>query len=529
MGDAAAEASWRAKAGWLVAIAAVVVASAWVRWPGFTQGGFANHDVAGILYNAMLLHAGELPYVANLEMKEPGSFYLAAALAGADGTDIARFQIAANLWALGSLVATAHLAWMLWGPRSALMAAAVLALHDAFLDTMDANYVTWALLPMILAMSWSLAGARHEPGRSRWLCFAVAGLCAGAAVLLKRQAGVAIPLVLLVAVWPRSLWLHASDPRVRDRITAAAATLAGVLAIHVPLVAHYATHAELRALWDGYVINRWALDYASFGTQTMGPEALREGLLALAYFLALPLALAVFAALPPRNLRRQTRGPAPISRISLWVLLWIWAGAALLAASIGFRFYKGYFLAVAPPLCLLAAAPWGALGSAYRLPRWVHALVFVPILALVARQVHLLHAERVNRARAHDLGGRTIARHLLADTPAGARIWVWGWHLWDVYPFTNMLSASRIYKSDGLLTTGNDATWRRPRSPLQFVDGPPAQLLLEDFKQNPPYYIVLGSTVPAHQFKALQTHLRTHYTRDPRTKLGRVQFWKKRE
>jgi hypothetical protein len=502
---------------WLVAIAAVVAVSVWVRWPGFTQGGFANHDVAGILYNAMLLHAGELPYVANIEMKAPGSFYLAAAFAGPAGTDIARFQVAANLWALGSLVATAHLAWMIWGPRSAFMATLVLALHDAFLDTMDANYVTWALLPMVLAMTWAIAAARHGSGRARLLGFAAAGLCAGAALLVRRQAGVAIPLVLLVALWPRSLRASEPDPTPRDRFGAALAAGAGICGIVLPLLLHYASHGELRALWEGYVVNRWGFAYAAFGTQTMGPDAVREGAFALAYFLALPLALAAFAAWPARAASRERR--------DLAILMWAWFAAAVVAASVGFRFYKSYFLAVAPPLCLLAVAPWGLLGHAYRLPRWAHALAFAPLVLLVARQVELLKAERINRARAHDLGGRKIADHLLANTPPDARIWVWGWHLWDVYPLTNMLSASRIYKSDGLLTTGNDATWRRPRSPLQFVDGAPATLLLEDFARTPPYYIVLGSTVPAHQFSALQTHLRTHYTRDHRVRLGRVQFW----
>ena len=209
-------------------------------------------------------------------------------------------------------------------------------------------------------------------------------------------------------------------------------------------------------------------------------------------------------------------------------ILWLWFAGALFAASVGFRFYKGYFLAVAPPLCILAAVPWGLLGNGYRLPRWARAALLAPLLLLVARQVHLLHAERVNRARPHDLGGRTIAKHVLANTPEGARIWIWGWHLWDVYPMTGMLSASRIYKSDGLLTTGNDATWRSPRSPLHFVDGPPAQMLLEDFERTPPYYIVLGSTVPDAEFRALQAHLRAHYLRDTRVKLGRVQFWRLR-
>ena len=32
--------------------------SAWLRAPGFMQGGFASHDVGGILYNAMVIEHG---------------------------------------------------------------------------------------------------------------------------------------------------------------------------------------------------------------------------------------------------------------------------------------------------------------------------------------------------------------------------------------------------------------------------------------------------------------------------------------
>ena len=86
----------------LVALVGVAAASAWLRAPGFTQGGFASHDVAGILHGAMLLHDGALPYVDSIELKAPGTFYLGAWLCG--GTDIATFQIWANLWGLANHV-----------------------------------------------------------------------------------------------------------------------------------------------------------------------------------------------------------------------------------------------------------------------------------------------------------------------------------------------------------------------------------------------------------------------------------------
>jgi hypothetical protein len=70
------------------------------------------------------------------------------------GSDIAALQVAANIVALLSLISLVAIAWRLWGGGAAIVAAIVYALHDAALDRMDANYVTWAQLP-------------HDPGDGR--------------------------------------------------------------------------------------------------------------------------------------------------------------------------------------------------------------------------------------------------------------------------------------------------------------------------------------------------------------------------
>jgi hypothetical protein len=106
---------------------------------------------------------------------------------------------------------------------------------------------------------------------------------------------------------------------------------------------------------------------------------------------------------------------------------------------------------------------------------------------------------------------------------------VWGWHLWDVYPFTGRLAGTRLYKTMGLTTPPNDDTWRRAQSPMRFVDGPAAQTLVRELDRNRPYFIVLGSSVPVAEFTALNAFLRRHYRRDYRVRLNRVQFWERRE
>lgn len=506
----------------IVILLAIVAGSAWLRAPGFTQGGFASHDVAGILYNGMVLDRGGLPYVDTVELKAPGSFYLATWFAGPEARDIARFQIAANLWALAALSLVAGLGWRLWGRLGALVSAAVYALHDANLDSMDANYVTWANLPQIAGFWLGVEAARARSSRWRpalWLC---AGAMAGFASLCKQPAGVVLLAILVMAAWPEA---PAPHPKTRwARLIAPAWVLAGFGLAHGPIVIQYLAAGELLALIDGYFLNRWGLRYLS--AREVGVLAsLREGGLAIAYFLGLALVLASFTlgvgATSSARERRQ------IAYVAAWLL------GTLIAASLGFRFYKGYFLSVAAPMSVLAAAPIGLLGArcgAHCRPLWVGRALALALLSVLAlRQSQILDKVRQDRARAHDLGGRRIANHLLANTEPNDTIWVWGWHLWDVYPLTNRMSASRIYKSLGILSQPNDDTWRRPAAPLHFVDSEYADMLLRDLDAKRPAYIVFGSTVPHREFKALHQFLRAHYRRDFRVRLNRVQFWRLRD
>jgi 4-amino-4-deoxy-L-arabinose transferase-like glycosyltransferase len=264
----------------------VVGASLAIRWPGFTQGGFASHDVGGILYEAMVLERGGLPYVDTVELKAPGTFYIAALLAG---SDIAALQVAANVTALLSLLALAAIAWRLWGGAAAVVAAIVYALHDAALDRMDANYVTWAQLPQILAMAAGLAATRATRRAPWW--WALAGAMCGAAALCKQPAGVILVPVLL--------WAGRRAP----------AVVAGFVMMHAPVLAHYAAHGQLAAFVGGYAFNPWGLAYITQRGAAGPLTELWEGALATVHTLALPLALAGFAVVS-----RLSRGPVPRDR-----------------------------------------------------------------------------------------------------------------------------------------------------------------------------------------------------------------------
>ncbi|MFO7562409.1 MAG: hypothetical protein R6X02_07175 [Enhygromyxa sp.] len=501
----------------IVILLAIVAGSAWLREPGFSQGGFASHDVAGILYNAMVLERGGLPYVDTLELKAPGSFYLARWLAGPQGRDIASLQVAANLWALAALIGVAGIGWRLWGRLGAIAAAGLYALHDAHLDTMDANYVTWANLPQIVGFGLALEAARSSASRWRpslWLC---AGAAAGFAALCKQPAGAVLLAILAMAAWPG---VARNDGRRFARWIAPAWVVAGFGLAHAPIVLQYLAAGELRALIDGYFLNRWGLRY--LGAREVGLGAsLLDGGLATAHFVGLPLVLASFTL----GAAITSRGPQ--RRAIAWLAIWL--ASTLLAASLGFRFYKGYFLTTAAPFCLLAAAPIGLLGARCRAHWAARALGLAIAALLIGRQALVLDHTRRDRAQSRDHNARRIAAHLVANTGPDDTIWVWGWHLWDVYPLSDRMAGSRIYKSLGILSQPNDDTWRRPATPLRFVDSEYAAMLIADFEANRPAYVVLGSTVPHREFEQLHRFLRAHYRRDYRLRINAVQFWRLRE
>lgn len=490
-----------------LALVGIAVLSLLLRHPGVTEGGFGSHDVAGILYEAMVLHDGGLPYVDTIEFKAPGCFWLARWLAGPDGTDIAAFQRWAAAAGIASLLVVGATAWALFGHGSAIAAAGLYGLHDLHLDNIDANYVTWAQLPMVCAAALALLAPRTPAGWGRWLAWGAAGLLAGLTVMCKRQPGLVIVLVA-------TLSLRAVPGRPRRSVFPPLCVALGAAASHAPLLWIYGRAGQLGALWDGYVFPEFGYHYVAARSGLGLTAGLSEGLLATTYFLALPLALAAFAIASAPRCQRRT----------LTALI-LWAAVMVGAAAVGLRFYKGYFLAVLPPLCILGAAPWGQLGTRSAAPRWLRAALAAPLLVLVARQAMFVDQLRRSRAKPSDTGGRVIAAHIGPRTEPGDTIWVWGWHLWDVYALTGRRSASVVYKSIALLTRPNDDTWRTAPSKPVFVDGPVARRLMADLQAAPPVWVVLGSTAPSRDFTALTTFLRTHYRRDRRVTLGRVQFW----
>ncbi len=502
-------------------LATLLILELIIRAPAFTQGGFVSHDVAGILYSAMVFIDGGLPYVDTVELKAPGSFYLAWAFAGPEGRDVASFQIVANLWAMVGTCLVFGMMARARGLLAASVAGGVYVLQQPWLDSMDANYVIWANTFQVGAIAAVWRGPERQVSArvSDWV---LAGVLAGAAALCKRQAGFVIfPLLwFAVAVGRRS------DGRLKLWSPGVLGLVGGVALPFAAVVTHYAASGSAGAFLQGYAFNDWGWSYVAAGDG--GAALLVEGVMATTFFLALPLGLIGGAGVHGiRGVREAVRR---------WGLMLGWLAATVLAAWIGGRLYKGYFALAMAPAAMLAGGAVVSFFRALRAQRRPRAgrralrwLMAVAVAILIARGGLLLLHLRGARDVPRDAGGRRLAAHIEAHTDPDDTIWVWGWHLWDLYPLAGRMAGSSIYKSLGVLTPPNDDSWRRRAGPLRFEDSPRAALLLQELRASRPRYIVLGSTVPHREFQALRDYLATAYVRDRRVRVGRVEMWRLRD
>jgi hypothetical protein len=162
-----------------------------------------------------------------------------------------------------------------------------------------------------------------------------------------------------------------------------------------------------------------------------------EGVWGLWEFLAFPTALAGLAIVATLRVGRRLtlRG----------VLLGLHLVFSFLGASIGFRYFKSYYLQVLPTMALLAALPlgpavralepefWRGFRSLWR-RRLVPALLSVA-LAGPALAMDLGDLAQIRRERrvARDPEAQKLGRIIRENSGPGERVWVWGRWAWPVY------------------------------------------------------------------------------------------------
>ena len=503
------------EAAWLLALTALAV---WLRWPALGTEGFHNEDVAGITYNADLLRHGLLPLVDNIELKAPGSFWLAWFSWGAFGRSIVVLQRVMCAWAIFGMVGVYVGGRLLYGRRSGAVAALLFCVFAPITDSIDINYGAWMAPAYIWATVFFVAAAKS--GRLRWLV--ACGAMLAFAGLLKRQAAVLFPVFAAMLVLAPRLerpegW---ADPLSWKRALPA---LFGGLAIGFSPI--LLLGGDAFEFGRHYFFSEGGWRYLK-GELDWGDKLLRvgDGVLGLWEYMATVSVLAAAAVMMA-------------ARSVTWrgVLLGAHLALSFAGAAIGFRFFKGYYLQLLPAAVWIAAHHEGALTrwlyrDAWKGPATVFALVGVLFVSLpgLYNDVGELNSIRKRRLSPRDKDAQRIARVVKANTDADDTVWVWGRWAWPVYFHADRLSASRYYKVLGILTTNLTNTWKRATERTRFIDEGPWEEVIADLEDEEPAFIILAHNEDYSRFHALKALLRSDYKRVPNLRVPRYSIYSRK-
>lgn len=345
------------------------------------------------------MHAGKTLYRDIWFDKPPGAALVAWAVGGRDGVPP---RVAGALYAL----LCCWLAWEFardpvvggegWGEQAGLWAAGLLGFFLVF-DFPSAAIPLASDLLMVAPHLGAVWMARRGRG---WL----AGALAGIAFLVSPKGVLVLAACLL---WAPALPLAGGF---------AAVTLGSVLWLGAA--------GALAAYWDE--VWRWGRIYA--GT-TFLEHPLREGLSRTANWAGFHAALVAGAWFGLKDDRRR------------W-LMWIALGAIGVVA--GLRFFPRYYLALLPPLVLLAAR---GMAANPRRAACIGALLIVPLARFAPTYVEA--ARGGWRDTAMDADSRAVAAILRQEARPGDTLFVWGYRP-EIYVYSGLRAATRYLDSQPL-------------------------------------------------------------------------------
>ena len=511
-------------------VTTLIALQLWLWWPSIHSPHFHNEDTAGITYSADLLLRGGVPLRDTAEMKAPGAFFMLAAWWSVVGRSLESAQALMALWSLLGALGLALSSW--WLTRSLISASLTALLWvslSPYTGSLDINYGAWMITPYLWSIALLLKGVSSSKKErlSLWP-WVGAGALMTLAALFKRQAVVLVPLICLGAALSEGSW--------RARLSRLVASGLSALFAFSPIALWYASRGALSEWLSSYALSESGWRYVQGGGQSAlsaGERWVRvgDGLLGLwAYFRA-PLTLALLSTVFGVWL---TRGSAAArwrhARSAL--LLWSATLCAFVGASLGWRYFKGYYLQLLPSLLLLATLCVPLLTARLRAWRASPAssspassslsapLILSLTLALVFSVMTLTHdlqqSSSARKARARALYLPTVEAERVSEwlkhhQREGDELWVWGRWGWPIYFHTALSSPTRYYKSLGVLTTQLTNTWMRAGGRVSFNPNGPWREAIAELKASPPRFIVMAKNEDASGFKALQELLRERY------------------
>lgn len=339
------------------------------------------------------MHAGKTLYRDIWFDKPPATALVAWAVGSRDG---AILRIAGALYALLCCWLAWGFARDLWDATAGMWAAGLLGFFLIF----DFPAAAIPLASDLLMVAPHLAAVWMAWRGRAWF----AGALAGVAFLVSPKGVLVLAACLL---WARPLPLLGGF-----------ALVTGASALWLAMA------GALGAYWNE--VWRWGTVYA--GT-TFLDSPLRTGLLRTANWLGFHACLAVAAVMGLKDERRR------------W-LLWVAIGAV--GAVAGLRFFPRYYLAVLPPLTILAAH--GLTRYPRRAP-WVALLLLIPAVRFAPTYVEA--AQGGWRDTAMDADSRAVAAILQQQARPGASLFVWGYRP-EIYVYSRLRAATRFLDSQPL-------------------------------------------------------------------------------
>lgn len=497
-------------------LGALVLFSLYIRQPTFVTDMMQNEDIAGITYNADLILRGKAPLVDNLEYKAPGPFFLVALVFALFGRSVEVLEGFGVFWSLLTLAGVFFGARALFGGMvSAISAALIFALYAPITDSMTVNYNSWMICPYVWASTFFIYA--YRTGKLSFMLWA--GISAALAALMKRQGAMIIPLMGLVLLLGHLLPLPRGFKGVKRWPGVFYFGLGGLIGV-LPFFIFYLLHGGVTQFFGHYLGSPAGWEYVR-GKEVNWDgklDRLEDGILGLYEFLAFPAILAAMSI-----------ATVPLTRHRGWNFIGVFlAGYFLMSfigVSLGFRFYKGYYLQIIPALAWIAAYSYGPISRFFRYPNWPSTwylqlgriaqfgLILLLCMPAMMGGLKLLKKERRNRVHSalYRKEARKIANVIKANTTRDEGIWVWGRWAWPIYFYSERMSSTRFYKVLGLITTNLTNTWKRPTSMTRFVKKGPWKEVGKDLKQTKPAFIVTANNESYRGFKDLEDVLKKEY------------------
>ena len=460
--------------------------------PGLWWG--PTFDAAAFILVGSGIRRGGMPYRVYWDDKPPGLYLLnAASQAGLPWLDP---WLVCWLLTLGFTVAAAFIVESMLRPRVGAVMAWTAALVSTFFVAsypmaLGGGYGESFALPFVLAAVWLLSRKERRLGDA-----ALTGFFLSAACLLSLQAAPAAVAIGLAAVVGNGL---------RESGSRMIALVVAGMALPTLTLAWLASGGAVAEAYD--VLVRYNVAFYGLNVQSSFLPRLFIGFCFLAALWSAALAQ---SAVWMRGRERPDR---------LMAACVAWSLASMAALIYQHRFFMHYAILLAPALVIIGAPAFVRLGGWMRHPEAVRrrVAIFIESTTVVLLMTSVLLAaytpgSPLGITTAWHVNEVAVSSWLRANTPASARLFVWGDHP-EIYLDSGRDPASPYIYMDPMTTSGYWSPQATADLLSEWQSDPPA-IVVETPAAVPLFHMTTGSaddTRTYDTFDQLRAFVRSHY------------------